>query len=237
MYLSTYNNPRVQLLTTQKQLRGSTVNLAQLQIPGAGSLQVPSTQLLSRSQGNLLQLPGSGSQPPAQGLSPQDRYKSRSLNLLESESTIYQVPRASLGAPSIQVDAGPGGRSRSLTVDSGGSAASSEDSEFSFSDEASTSGSDSLNLSRSSMDEELRRSRTPPPPAPTRDLLSPDSGLGMGGRLTHSRSNPNLAKGPNTPKVPPRPQAQDILKRCTTVTRKNATRNQLAPMAQSIQIQ
>src|SRR4029434_499448 len=83
----------------------------------------------------------SGSQPPAQGLSPQDRYKSRSLNLLESESTIYQVPRASLGAPSIQVDAGPGGRSRSLTVDSGGSAASSEDSEFSFSDEASTSGS------------------------------------------------------------------------------------------------
>ncbi|KAL2101182.1 hypothetical protein ACEWY4_002943 [Coilia grayii] len=239
MYLQPYSHPRIQLLATQKEMRGSALNLAQLGTPGggAGVLQAPSTQQLSRSQGNLLQLPGSCSPSPspssAPRLSPQDRYKSRSLNVLEteSESSIYQSPR-SLGAPAIRAEAEES-RSQhgSLTGGSEGSVASSEGSEFSFSDDASTtSGSDSLNLSRSDMEEELRRSRTPPPP--TRHQLSPDSGpgVGVGGRLLPSRSDPNLAKGPAIPKVPPRPRAQD-LSRCTTITRRNAMAapNQLVP--------
>lgn len=205
MYLSPYNHPRVQLLTSQRDLRGSTLNLT--------TLQTPHNQQLSRSQGNLLQLPGFGSQPPAQGLNPQDRYKSRSLSLLESESNIYQRPT---NTPVIRVDPEPAGRRRSMTVDSEESDNSSS-TEFSFSDDGSTSGTESLNLSRSNMQEELRRSRTPPPP--NREYLSPDSGLG--GRLQLSRSDPNLANNLVMPKVPPRPRAQEILKRCTTVTRKN----------------
>ncbi|XP_041943406.1 NADPH oxidase organizer 1a isoform X1 [Alosa sapidissima] len=221
MYLQPYINPRVELVTSQNNLRGSSLNL--------DTLQAPHSQELSRSQGNLLQLPGLGSQTPAQGLNPQDRYKSRSLNLLTSESDIYQTPR-SLAAPSIRVDAEPTGHTtglpQSISVDSVDSMIDSSDSsEFSFSDDGSSmSGTDSLNQSRSDLEDELRRSRTPPPPS-TRGLLSPDSGLG--GRLQPSRSDPNLHK--IMPKVPPRPQAQDILKRCTTVTRKNAARNQLAP--------
>uniref|UniRef100_H3DKX9 NADPH oxidase organizer 1a n=1 Tax=Tetraodon nigroviridis TaxID=99883 RepID=H3DKX9_TETNG len=35
---------------------------------------------------------------------------------------------------------------------------------------------------------------------------------------------PPVIRGPGTPKVPPRPQAQEILTRCTTITRKNASR-------------
>lgn len=205
MYLSPYNHPQVQLLTSQRELRGSTLNLA--------TLQTPHTQQLSRSQGNLLQLPDLGSQPPTQGLNPQDRYKSRSLNLLESESHIYQRPS---NTPSIRVDPEPAGLHRSMTVDSEESESSSC-TEFSFSDDGSTSGTESLNLGHSNTEEELRRSRTPPPPS--REYLSPDSGLG--GRLQPSRSDPNLAKSPVMPKVPPRPRAQEILKRCTTVTRKN----------------
>lgn len=219
MYLSPYNHPRVQLLTSQRDLQGSTLNLA--------TLQTPHTQQLSRSQGNLLQLPGSRSQSPAQGLNPQDRYKSRSMNLLVSESDIYQRPSST---PSIRVDPEPAGRRQSMTVDSEESVNSSS-SEFSFSDDGSTSGTDSLNLSHSNMEEELRRSRTPPPPS--RQYLSPDSGLG--GRLQLSRSDPNLAKNPVIPKVPPRPRAQEILKRCTTVTRRNIPRNQLEVNDSSIQ--
>lgn len=43
-------------------------------------------------------------------------------------------------------------------------------------------------------------------------------------KMISSRSDPSLNKMPSTPKVPPRPQAQEILQRCTTVTRKNLQR-------------
>lgn len=85
----------------------------------------------------------------------------------------------------------------------------SEDSEE-FSDESSFSGSDSLN----------HRSRTPT--LNSSGSLSPESPTE--GKMIGSRSDPSLSKMPSTPKVPPRPQAQEILKRCTTVTRKNLQR-------------
>ncbi|XP_062841123.1 SH3 and PX domain-containing protein 2A [Trichomycterus rosablanca] len=67
---------------------------------------------------------------------------------------------------------------------------------------------------------DIRRCRTPPP-------TSLGLNDGIEGQMTSSTSEPNVFKSPDTPKVPPRPQAQEILNRCTTVTRKNATRNQL----------
>lgn len=262
MYLQPYNNPRVQLLTAQKEMRSSTLNLAQLQqrpgSPGgasvaSGFLLAPSSQQqLSRSQGNLLKLPGSASssRSPSPTLTPRlnlkDRYKSRSMNTLESEDSpdaIYQNPR-SLGVPSLRVDPGSSpnlaagdSMGREESVDRGSEEGSEEgdDSEFSFSDDGSTfSGTSSLNVSRSDLREELQRSRTPDPP--TRAGLSPDSGLGVpGGRLMPSRSQPNLANLASTPKVPPRPRAKE-LSRCTTVTRKNAMaiQNQLVPQIGTI---
>ncbi|XP_063047718.1 NADPH oxidase organizer 1a [Engraulis encrasicolus] len=262
MYLQPYNNPRVQLLTAQKEMRSSTLNLAQLQqrpgSPGgasvaSGFLLAPSSQQqLSRSQGNLLKLPGSASssRSPSPTLTPRlnlkDRYKSRSMNTLESEDSpdaIYQNPR-SLGVPSLRVDPGSSpnlaagdSMGREESVDRGSEEGSEEgdDSEFSFSDDGSTfSGTSSLNVSRSDLREELQRSRTPDPP--TRAGLSPDSGLGVpGGRLMPSRSQPNLANLASTPKVPPRPRAKE-LSRCTTVTRKNAMaiQNQRVPQIGTI---
>jgi len=281
MYLQPYSNPRVQLITAQKEMRGSTLNLTQLQrpsSPGGASLMAPSTQQLSRSQGNLLllqrpsspggasgfllapasqqlsrsqtnllQLPGSAS--PSRSLTPSpspsprlnkmDRFKSRSMNALASEDSseaIYQKPR-SLGLPSIQVDAGS-----SLNLARGDSegweeSEEEDDTEFSFSDDGSTysdMSSVSVNSRSDLREQELQRSRTPDPP--TRVALSPDSSLGVpGGRLMPSRSQPNLANGPTTPKVPPRPRPKD-LSRCTTITRKNAmgAQNQLVPQIGTI---
>jgi hypothetical protein len=61
------------------------------------------------------------------------------------------------------------------------------------------------------------------------DRLNPDSGV-LEGRMVHGRSDPNLFKmAPTTPKVPPRPRVQEILTRCTTVTRKNASKAKLSP--------
>ncbi|KAL3053834.1 hypothetical protein OYC64_006211 [Pagothenia borchgrevinki] len=83
--------------------------------------------------------------------------------------------------------------------------------------------SSSINLSQSN-EQELRLSRTPPPVLSNR--LSPTSGLE--GKMPPSVSDPNFYKGPTTPKVPPRPRAQEILTRCTTVTCKNAARGGLS---------
>ncbi|KAM9457484.1 NADPH oxidase organizer 1-like [Clarias gariepinus] len=41
------------------------------------------------------------------------------------------------------------------------------------------------------------------------------------GKLLPSIFDPNVFKSGKTPKIPPKPQVQEILKRCTTVTRKN----------------
>lgn len=87
--------------------------------------------------------------------------------------------------------------------------------------EGSNNGSSSSNESLCACSlEDVRRSRTPQPAS-----LNPDRVLKS--LMTSSTSEPNVVKSPSTPKVPPRPRAQEILKRCTTVTRKNATRNQL----------
>ncbi|XP_013870349.1 NADPH oxidase organizer 1a [Austrofundulus limnaeus] len=89
----------------------------------------------------------------------------------------------------------------------------------SFSDDSDSGGS-SFKLSHGANDERLRLSRTPPPT--TTNLLSPTSQ--PQGSLLPSVSDPNLYKGPASPKVPPRPRAQEIMSRCSSVTRKNAAK-------------
>ncbi|XP_077388794.1 NADPH oxidase organizer 1a [Festucalex cinctus] len=96
------------------------------------------------------------------------------------------------------------------------------DSEFSSSDEfSSSSASTTISLSMSTNDYRLRHSRSPPPPG--RNTLSPQSA--KGGKMTPAISDPNIFKSVSAPKVPPRPQTNEILTRCTTITRKNANRS------------
>jgi hypothetical protein len=122
-------------------------------------------------------------------------------------------------------------RYRSHTLESQESIGSfaSDSSDFSFSDRSSN-GSPTLNLGQSLNEQQLRLSRTPQPPTMSSNRLSPNTG-----KMTPSVSDPNLFKGPTTPKVPPRPRAEEILTRCTTVTRKNASMGKPAPTLSDIQ--
>ncbi|XP_016375101.1 NADPH oxidase organizer 1-like [Sinocyclocheilus rhinocerous] len=128
-------------------------------------------------------------------------------NLGPSGSTLdpkdKQMSRSMSGLRSIRVEFAKNGPQSSL----------SDDSEA-FSDQS----SDSLNCLDS--EEHLRQSRTPTPDSS--GSLSPESAGEC--KMIGSRSDPSLNKMPSTPKIPPRPQAQEILKRCTTVTRKNLQR-------------
>lgn len=193
---------------------------------------------LSSSQANLLQLPPADRSPSPQQQQPHadGRQRSRSLNHVvepppaqPSTATANGTSTPKLAPPpTITVDMdGAAGRGRSPTVDSDGSYLSdSTDFSFSDSDELQSSrGSSSLNLSVSSSGAELLRSRTPPPWASNHHLSPsvPDS------KMNASVSDPNIYKGPLTPKIPPRPQAREILTRCTTITRKNASRGSPVP--------
>lgn len=119
------------------------------------------------------------------------------------DSKDKQMSLSMSGLPSIRVKFAKNGPQGSL----------SDDSEA-FSDES----SDSLNCLDS--EEYLHQSRTPTPDSS--GSLSPESA--EEDKMISSRSYPSLNKMPSTPKIPPRPQAQEILKRCTTVTRKNLQR-------------
>ncbi|XP_023140615.2 NADPH oxidase organizer 1a [Amphiprion ocellaris] len=191
---------------------------------------------LSHSHGNLLQLPPTRSYTPLQ---PDSRHKSRSLDVLSEPppAPVLRRPAAPANTsavssanyppppPTITVEMdGDEGQPRSLRANSQGSF-ESDSTDFSLSDDlSSSSASSTLNLSLSYA-EQLRLSRTPPP-MPWKHLTSMDTPQG---KIIPSVSDPNLYKGPSTPKVPPRPQAQEILSRCTSITRKNAGKGGLAP--------
>lgn len=207
MYLQPYNHPHIRLTSQHPESRPSTPLLSPSSL-SPGSLQ------LSHSQGNLLQLP-STSPSPARWPQPDSMHKSRSLNVLNE-----QQPPAKYSPPptiTVEMDGDKAQHSRSPSEDS--DFAFTSDSDFSLSDDLSSSTASSvLNLSHSANG--LRFSRTPEPTTSTH--LSPTSA--GGGRMIPSVSDPNLYKTPTTPKVPPRPRTQEILTRCTTITRKNASR-------------
>ncbi|XP_070836798.1 NADPH oxidase organizer 1a [Chaetodon trifascialis] len=234
MYLQPYSYPHIRMTSLHQEPHSPS----QLRVPSP-SLEQQSHQL-SRSQGNLLQLPPVRS-PSPRLLQPDSKQRSRSLNMLSEQppaqpasttarpaSAATTPATAKYGPPPmimVEMDGDQEQRVRSPTVDSEGSFVS-DSSDYSFSDDlSSSSASSTFNMSLGVSDEQLRLSRTPPPMPSNR--LSPTSGLE--GKLMPSVSDPNLYKGPTTPKVPPRPRAQEILTRCSTVTRKNAARASLSP--------
>ncbi|XP_067089476.1 uncharacterized protein [Osmerus mordax] len=240
MYLQPYNNPLGRLVTLQQDLRGSNLTQASLQVPGPSLAR--QSQEHSRSQSNLLQPPGL--QPfSTNHLHPASKYMSRSLNILSEphpeprpkhhpEPCPQTVSTMGQQTPTIMVveDVEGDRRGRSLTA----SSYDSQDSNDSLGSEFSSCCSSSLNLSSGDMNEALRLSRTPPPMG--MDHLSPDGngGLQTKGKITSSRSDPNLFKMPTTPRVPPRPRAHEIMSRCTTVTRKNVSKAKVLPVPTEI---
>ncbi|XP_026866606.2 NADPH oxidase organizer 1a [Electrophorus electricus] len=178
-----------------------------------GQLEIHGSSLfLAQPQiaGHELNLSQTNLQLPTAALRPADKAKSRSVEMLHMARP---GPTAQWALPTIEVQLSDQGRSRSLT-------GSSENSETSFSDDSSSACSNSFNGGVP----DVHRSVTPTPVSSK--CLSPDSDAE--GRLMASTSDPGLFKFSRMPKVPPRPQAQEILQRCTTVTRKNASKNQLS---------
>ena len=263
LYLQPYNNPRIRMAALQQDLRGSTVNLSQLQAP---SLEGYNLNKRSRSQGDIiplsqLQAPSLGGYNPnkrshSQGNIPQlptmaIKQPLRDEHSVEDQEAPGRVAGPSLPTkpymrngsynassptatplPVIRVDSEEDDiRYRSHTLESQESLGSlaSDSSDFSFSDRSSN-GSPTLNLGHSLNEQQLRLSRTPPPAAMSSNRLSPNAG-----KMTPSVSDPNLFKGPTTPKVPPRPRAEEILTRCSTVTRKNISNSRLSPTSSDIQ--
>lgn len=188
MYLQPYINPRVQMIGAQRGLQTSSLHLARLQVSANSSPMIPGHEL-SRSQCNLLQIPGGN-------LSLRDKSKSHSLNVL---TDVHHEP------PTAEVEPAEDSRARSL---SGGSSIET----FSYSGSSSSSGSVDV-----SSPEDIQRCRTTQP-----DCLNPTNN-----KLLPATSELNMFNLPRSPKVPPRPQAQEILKRCTTMTRKNVSRSQM----------
>lgn len=162
-------------------------------------LQHPGDNSLQASGRELSRSQGNLCLPPGSTLDPRDKQMSRSMGRLPDARSTQLTP------PSIRVQFAENSQQSSL-------------SEEEFSEESSFSGSDSLN--RSDAEQRCRRSRTPT--FDSSGSLSPESPTE--GKMISSRSDPYLSKMPSTPKVPPRPQAQEILKRCTTVTRNNLQR-------------
>lgn len=227
MHLQPYNYPHIRLAPSHQGSRSPSPSLQH------------QSHLLSHSQGNLLQLPASRSPSPYL-LQADSRQRSRSLNILSEQPPAPPAVRANIGNPAarpagfehnpppvitVEMDGEEEQRGRSLTTDTD-SSFESVSTDFSLSDDLSSSAASSmLNLRPGSNDEQVQLSHTPPPRI--NNHLSPTSGTE--GKMIPSVSDPNLYKGPMTPKVPPRPRAQEIITRCTSITRKNAARGSPSP--------
>uniref|UniRef100_A0A8C6TH87 NADPH oxidase organizer 1a n=1 Tax=Neogobius melanostomus TaxID=47308 RepID=A0A8C6TH87_9GOBI len=220
VYLRSYRYPHFRLTPSLLDHQNSP----RLAIPSLG-------QQFSRSQENLLVMPSSRPSSPHL-LQPESKQKSRSLNILPvgSPTSAVMVPTFNVNPANnpvrchppptitIQMDEDEGDEpGRSLENYRRGSFGSESD--YSFGDDLSfSSGRSSPNLNVT--EDQLCLSRTPQPPKST--YLSPSTSA----RMMPSVSDPNLYKGPASPKIPPRPKPQQIMARCTTITKKNAIKGQ-----------
>lgn len=224
MHLQPYNYPHLRLTASRSPSPFPSPSPSR-------TLQLQQSHQLSHSQGNLLQLPTSSSPSPSP-LQADSHRRSRSLNIMQEPSTA--VSRASPPAPPVAARPTPHPLPNHIVppaitveMDDDRSSFESGSTDFSLSDDFSSSTASSIyNLRRLSDDE-----RAPPhlchTPMPTsNNHLSPTS---PEGRMMPSVSDPNLYRGPTTPKVPPRPRVHEIHNRCTSITRKNAARNSPTP--------
>ncbi|KAJ8384032.1 hypothetical protein AAFF_G00212760 [Aldrovandia affinis] len=213
MYLQPYRNPQVRFVSLQKEMWSSALNLTQLQVPGVA----PATPLsghahhLSRSQSSLLSPDDwyrsdgrGGGNPRAPALGSQLR--SRSVEIPPEPPRPFSAqPTITVEAPPPDDEQGLGDRQSSLSSEEGGGGGAAAARRRSLPDAA----------------DRMRRSLTPQP--------APRTSTPGAQRMAPSRSVPNLSQCPVTPKVPPRPRAQEILNRCTSVTRKAAQSNGKRP--------
>uniref|UniRef100_A0A8C9ZT16 NADPH oxidase organizer 1a n=1 Tax=Sander lucioperca TaxID=283035 RepID=A0A8C9ZT16_SANLU len=210
MYLQPYVHPHIRM-TAHHQDRRSSSSSSQFLSP---SLEQQSNRL-SHSQGNLLQIPPAKSSSPRPA-KPYSQQRSHSLEIHTAKRT---------APPTIMVEMDGEKEKRGIILRAHSEGSDSSDSSDDLN--SSWASSSSFNLSQSYNEEQLRYSRTPPPPTMANNRLNPTSGP-HGKIMIPSVSDPNLYKGPTTPKVPPRPRVQEILTRCTTVTRKNANKGALS---------
>ncbi|CAL9693391.1 unnamed protein product [Knipowitschia caucasica] len=210
IYLRPQNYPRMSLTPHLTVHQNST------------NLEIPTLEKysqISRSQGNLLEMPSSQPVSPHL-LQPESKHRSHSLSIL----TEHAAPESAAhrhAPPTITVELDD---NEEEGVDNYSRGSFDSQSDFSFSDDMScSSGNSSPNLG--AMEDGPRFQ----PPTPGNHLLSRSTGA----KMMLSVSDPNLYKGPASPKVPPRPRPQQILARCTTITRKNAAKGNHAQMDQS----
>ncbi|XP_033885688.2 NADPH oxidase organizer 1-like [Acipenser ruthenus] len=198
MYLQPYKNPH-------QKFQIQSINLYRPASPPGNLCAVKNLQL-SRSHTSLQPY------PVVKGkFRPLDRQKSRSLCCIPPPAiTINDQDASSSAKTESRIDSLSDGSEESLNF----SSCSSSSRNSPVSPE-----SDFLSVSQADMAEQLQRSRTPPAMITHRrgsDCLS------VAEQLPNSNSDPNLFKSSSMPKVPPRPKAQEILSRCTTITKRAA---------------
>ncbi|TDG98188.1 hypothetical protein EPR50_G00216140 [Perca flavescens] len=216
MNLQPYNNPRAGLYSLQRKLHSSTLNLATSGEPQASRAPSVSEEISPRR--------GSAGQSRGEPSVLWHLHKAQSLDVLSETRSQTQMERDVLTSDRRA-------RSKSNT--------SSTSTETSFSSFSSSSDSSS------SLKEEEHESCTGSPAASPQPGVSdsegsfPDLSLSdRRGSETSSESCGSVSpkgseKASNAPRVPPRPKTEEILTRCTTMTRKAAlatkTRLQIHP--------
>ncbi|KAM9426136.1 NADPH oxidase organizer 1b [Pholidichthys leucotaenia] len=202
MYLQPYNNPRSGLYGMQKRLHSSTLNLAST----SGDHQAPYPP--STNEENI---PQRGAAGPSRHnpTAPARLHKARSLDVLAEPWPQIQAE----GEPSTSDS-----RTRSMSKMSTDSIFS----ELSSSSDSSSSLRDEAAHRRSS--HQAGSLQSSPEPSLS-EIQSFNSGSESSGSIKSKVSDTS----PATPRVPPRPKTEEILTRCTTMTRKAAlaTKNHL----------
>ncbi|XP_054455440.1 NADPH oxidase organizer 1-like [Anoplopoma fimbria] len=214
MNLQPYNNPRAGLYSLQRKLHGSTLNLATSREP-----QAPRPSGINEENSPLRDSAGQSRGEPSL---PGRLHKARSLDVLSDTWAQVQTEREASTSE---------GRARSV---------SNTSTETSFSDFSSNS------QSSSSLRDEVQcesptgnPTASPQPGVSDSGSKSPDIILSdrRGSNTSSDSSGSFSSKGSETasvaPRMPPRPKTEEILTRCTTMTRKAAlatkTRLQIQP--------
>lgn len=218
MYLQPYNNPRAGLHNLQRKLHSSSLNLAThmdsstLNLASSRDSQSGNCYPPTLYEETVLQQHTS-TQPRDDPYRASRLQKTRSLELLSETRPDMAVPPSKRGREELESNLDPAIRKSSISW------AKSSDSDISSSGR-------NVRTSSSSCSEEESQSppnspRSSPQPRESNNGRSiPDKSLSTS---PSSRSETGSCKMPTAaPRVPPRPRAQEILTRCTTMTRKAA---------------
>ncbi|XP_040923340.1 NADPH oxidase organizer 1-like [Toxotes jaculatrix] len=215
MYLQPYNNPRAGLFSLQRKLHSSTLNLA--------TSREPQASYPSHTNAETNPARDSAGQSTGEPSAPGRLHKARSLDVLSESWSQTQTERDASATDSFI-------RSMSNT-----------------STESSFSGFSSDSESSESLKEEGQRQSPTGRPAAAHQPNVSDSGHGSPDFSLSDRRGSDTSFGSSVssssegsvgaPRVPPRPKTEEILTRCTTMTRKAAlaTKTRLQIQTESIQ--